>query len=546
MFISNGKIPLMVGFVLSACYLQSFLIFKFILVFFAQTALADLQRDKVEDIQILIENQNIERAFDELKTLQKGKTKLSADVQMLMGMIYLELEKPSKAKSYFEKILFSSTEMDDVANAGMARANLMLGNLSEARSLAEKAMQANPDAVANKLALAAVMSEQLVYSRSEKLFKSAMRASRNSSLAGRSFASALIRRNKIADAEKVLKETLIKQGKDGPTMALFSELEWEKGNYEYAAELRIEAERLYREAGNSIRADEMLAWLNIEALPTLKKIQEPRKKPQPKMEAEPIAIPTEEAVPATEAEPKPKIEVEIAATPLPPRQAFGPRAEPEGIMINEDKEVFTGSGVILKGGVWVLTNRHVVEDTEYLIVRNGLGEVRNVKEVFLAENDDLAILVLDEPYPKGYSLSVKDFVTAETGSEVFVMGYPMSSIFGTFHPTITAGIVSNPLGFGGMEGEFQMTAKINPGNSGGPIFNKNGQIVGIATGKLNKTQILEEDGFIPEDISFGVTSQRALEFINRPISVAASEPYQYSTEQLYKYMRSAIVFIVGQ
>ena len=546
MFISNGKIPLMGGFVLSACYLRSFLIFKFVLAFFAQTAVADLQRDKVEDIQMLIENQNIERAFDKLKTLQRGKTKLSADVQMLMGMIYLELEKPFKAKSYFEKILFSSTEMDDVANAGMARANLMLGNLSEARSLAEKAMQANPDAVNNKLALAAVMSEQLVYSRSEELFKSAMRASRNSSLAGRSFASALIRRNKITDAEKILKETLIKQGKDGPTMALFSELEWEKGNFEYAAELRIEAERLYREAGNSIRADEMLAWLNIEALPTLKKIQEPRKKPQPKMEAEPIAIPMDEATPSTEAEPKPKIAVDGGARPLPPRQAFGPRAEPEGIMIDEDKEVFTGSGVVLKGGDWVLTNKHVVEDTEYLIVRNGLGEVRNVKEVFLAENDDLAILVLDEPYPKGYSLGVKDFVTAETGSEVFVMGYPMSSIFGTFHPTITAGIVSNPLGFGGMEGEFQMTAKINPGNSGGPIFNKNGQIVGIATGKLNKTQILEEDGFIPEDISFGVTSQRALEFINRPISGAASEPYQYSTEQLYKYMRSAIVFIVGQ
>ena len=60
MFISNGKIPLMGGFVLSACYLRSFLIFKFILAFFAQTAVADLQRDKVEDIQILIENQNID------------------------------------------------------------------------------------------------------------------------------------------------------------------------------------------------------------------------------------------------------------------------------------------------------------------------------------------------------------------------------------------------------------------------------------------------------------------------------------------------------
>ena len=102
------------------------------------------------------------------------------------------------------------------------------------------------------------------------------------------------------------------------------------------------------------------------------------------------------------------------------------------------------------------------------------------------------------------------------------------------------------MGFGGAEGEFQITAKINPGNSGGPIFNKNGQIVGIQTGKLSKMQKFKEGGIVLEDISFGVTSQRALEFMNRPISDGASELYEYSTEQLYKYMRSAIVFIVGQ
>ena len=527
-------------------YKWSFLIFNFIFAFQLQTAGADLLRNEVEDIQLLIEKQNIEKAFDALKILQEGKTKLSADVQMLMGMIYLELERPATAKSYFEKILFSSTEMDDVANAGMARANLMLGNLSEARNLAEKAMKANPDSVTNKLVLAGVMSEQLLYSRAEELFKSAMRGSHNSSLAGRLFAVALIRQNKIAEAEKILKETLIKQGKDGPTMALYSELEWEKQNFEYSTELRIEAERLYREAGNSIKANEMLAWLNIEALPTLKKIQEPPKKPQPKMEAEPVAAPTEEAAPKKETTPKQQIKVKPDSMLPPQRQAFEPRVEPEGIMIDDGKDVFTGSGVIIKNGEWVLTNRHVVEDTNYLIVRNGLGEVRNVKEVFLAENDDLAVIVLDSPFPDAYSLSVSDFSPAVTGSEVFVMGYPMSSIFGTFHPTITAGIVSNPLGFGGMEGEFQITAKINPGNSGGPIFNKKGQIVGIATGKLNKSQIFEEDGFIPEDISYGVTSERAHEFLNRPIPASNRISYEYSTEDLYKYMRSGVVFIVGQ
>ena len=59
------------------------------------------------------------------------------------------------------------------------------------------------------------------------------------------------------------------------------------------------------------------------------------------------------------------------------------------------------------------------------------------------------------------------------------MGYPMASTFGSFHPTITTGIVSNATGFAETPGEFQITAGINPGNSGGPIFNKFGKIVGV-------------------------------------------------------------------
>ena len=500
----------------------------------------------VREIHLLIQTQNIEVAFERLKVLQNDKSKLSAETQMLMGMIYLELEQPAKAKTYFEKITFSTTTMDDIANAGMARAELMLGNLTIARDFAEDAFKANPDRVENKLALAAVLSEQLLFPRSEKMFESAMRASRKSSLAGRLYAQAMLRRNKLNEAEKILKQTLIKQGNDGPTLALYSELEWERNNFKKSMGLRIQAEQSFREAGNLIKAGEMLAWLNIEAVSTLKKIPAPPKKPQPKMREEPQQT---SQIPQTQ---KPEFEnqslaqIKTALKSSPPRKSFNPRVKPESIMIDDSKGVVTGSGVILKNGEWVLTNRHVVEDTEYLIVRNGLGEVRNVKEVFIAENDDLAVIVLETAFPGDYSLSVGDFSAAETGSDVFVMGYPMSSIFGTFHPTITTGIVSNPLGFGGAEGQFQMTAKINPGNSGGPIFNRFGQIVGVATGNVDKALILEEDGFIPEDISFGVTSRRAYDFLNRPTSSSPSHFFEYNTVDLYKYMRSAVVFIVGQ
>ncbi len=114
----------------------------------------------------------------------------------------------------------------------------------------------------------------------------------------------------------------------------------------------------------------------------------------------------------------------------------------------------TGSGVIFKDGLWILTNRHVAEDMEYAIVRNGRGETRLVDEIMLSDNDDLAVLFLEKPFPSDYSLSIEDFKPIETGEGVYVMGYPMASIFETFHPTITTGIASNTKGFGGQEGAF--------------------------------------------------------------------------------------------
>ena len=70
------------------------------------------------------------------------------------------------------------------------------------------------------------------------------------------------------------------------------------------------------------------------------------------------------------------------------------------------------------------------------------------------------------------------------------MGYPISSILGRFNPSITEGIISKNRGFGELTGEFQITAPMNKGNSGGPIFNANGEIVGMALrSKENKKPI---------------------------------------------------------
>ena len=67
------------------------------------------------------------------------------------------MEKPGKAFTFFEKATFTSVSTDDLAYAGMALSSVKLGNLTDAKMFAEKALKENPDLVDARLALAYTM-----------------------------------------------------------------------------------------------------------------------------------------------------------------------------------------------------------------------------------------------------------------------------------------------------------------------------------------------------------------------------------------------------
>ena len=64
--------------------------------------------------------------------------------------------------------------------------------------------------------------------------------------------------------------------------------------------------------------------------------------------------------------------------------------------------------------------------------------------------------------------------------------------------------------------------------------------------KIVREEVRKEDGLIITDIGYGVTAERAVSFLNRPIPVSLKSRFEYSSSDLYKYMRSGVVFIVGQ
>ena len=162
-------------------------------------------------------------------------------------------------------------------------------------------------------------------------------------------------------------------------------------------------------------------------------------------------------------------------------------------------------------------------------------------------HDICAILILSKPYPSNYSLSVDDITSPITGENIFVMGYPMSSIIGRYNPSITQGIISKNKGFGEMPGQFQITATMNLGNSGGPIFNVQGKIVGISVGKLDKKLFLKKEGFIPQDVNIGISGDVLRNFLKQKVKKLQNfNKESYNASEIYKFMRPSVVFVVGQ
>ena len=484
-------------------------------------------------INKLINEENIDKAFSDLKLMQKDEVKLSARSQILIGKIYLALEQPAKAFSFFEKATFTSVLNYDLAYAGMSMAAIKLGNLSDAKNYAERALKENPDLVDAKLALGLVFADYGQMKEAEIHFKKAILASRNSLISIRAYASSKLRQGRHKEARNIITNALLERKSDAATTDLLGKIFWIEGDLKEAVRLRSEASEMFRKSGNLERAQQIISWLNTAAMPKVNEIRKSERVEKEKIEKKKIGK-------------KPNSSKPQLASPK--RATLKPETRPEEIFVDKDKPTYTGSGVILNDGEWVVTNRHVIEDSQYIVVRNGLGKVREVEsvEVPADENIDLALLKLKKPFPSNYSLSTDDIKKPKPGEQIYMMGYPMSSILGRYNPSISQGIVSKTSGFGEATGQFQITAKMNKGNSGGPIFNDKGQIIGISVGKLDKNEVLKTDGFIPEDVNVGISGQVVTNFLNIPKKANINEYGKYDASQIYEHMRPSVVFIVSQ
>ena len=142
----------------------------------------------------------------------------------------------------------------------------------------------------------------------------------------------------------------------------------------------------------------------------------------------------------------------------------------------------TGTGFIIDGEGYILTNNHVVESADIITVT-----LQNEKEykahlVGADPKTDIALIKIIEETGEHASFShldLGDSEKVEVGEWVVAIGNP----FGLSH-TVTTGVVSakgRNIGAGPYDEFIQTDASINPGNSGGPLLNMNGEVIGINT-----------------------------------------------------------------
>lgn len=148
--------------------------------------------------------------------------------------------------------------------------------------------------------------------------------------------------------------------------------------------------------------------------------------------------------------------------------------ESEAATVVEDD---VGSGVIVSADGTIVTNRHVIEGAYALFVTLSDGRRLPAKLVLAGTNYDLAVIKIEPGDKPLKPAALGDSDKMRVGDRVVAIGNPLG-----FAGSVSSGVISafhRQLGLSAYDDLIQTDATINRGNSGGPLFNMNGEVIGV-------------------------------------------------------------------
>lgn len=140
-----------------------------------------------------------------------------------------------------------------------------------------------------------------------------------------------------------------------------------------------------------------------------------------------------------------------------------------------------GSGFVISEDGYIVTNNHVIAEADEILIEFFSGETLPAKLIGRDPKVDIALLKVESDAPLPF-VSFGDSDIMRVGDWVMAMGNPLGQGF-----SVSAGIVSarNRALSGTYDDYLQTDAAINRGNSGGPLFNMDGQVIGVNTAILS-------------------------------------------------------------
>ena len=189
----------------------------------------------------------------------------------------------------------------------------------------------------------------------------------------------------------------------------------------------------------------------------------------------------------------------------------------------------SGSGFFVSKSGHVVTNAHVVNGCSRITVGDNAKTQTRAALVEDDRRNDLALLKLgslemasDETKSLIKKLGIKvvplvahgllRLKDVELGERVLVAGFPYGELYSNTIK-VTGGMVSAVRGIGDDSAQFQMDAAAQSGNSGGPIYDTNGNIVGVVVAQLNKFKVAKATGSLPENVNFGIKASTVMQFL---------------------------------
>ncbi|HEC90636.1 MAG TPA: tetratricopeptide repeat protein, partial [Alphaproteobacteria bacterium] len=300
----------------------------------------------------LITVEKLAEALAVLKTIEAKTPKEAAKVDTRLGKIFLRLHKPAKAADLFEQAVFST--MDDAeAYLGLAEARLALGDLIKARGHARTALLSDPDLIGAHLVLAKADDRSGRVSAARKRFANLLRNQPESEAVAVAYAVFLSDRDGMEQATKLLSGFVDRHPFAAEASDLLGRLYWRQGRKADALLMRNNAAKAFKAKGNDFRAEAIRSWLVLKGSGFAKR-------PPPQTG-------------------------KVEARRTQPR--FSPIKRPDPLPFPAGTELSTGSGFVVNGGRYVITNNHVIKDTGKIAVRTGTGEVRLARVIKVTVKD---------------------------------------------------------------------------------------------------------------------------------------------------------------